>query len=89
MKTWNSNPDLEKEYRAKGVDGSYCKMLDYLNSNGFFCPEAVDLVQKKIHGVNLGGWLVLEPWITPSLFEQFTPSDKVACFSKPHSHSCI
>jgi glucan 1,3-beta-glucosidase len=22
-------------------------------------------------GVNLGGWLVLEPWITPSLFEQF------------------
>ncbi|KAI9594786.1 glycoside hydrolase superfamily [Syncephalis fuscata] len=25
----------------------------------------------KIRGVNLGGWLVLEPWITPSLFEQF------------------
>ncbi|KAL1749025.1 glycoside hydrolase family 5 protein [Schizophyllum fasciatum] len=25
--------------------------------------------QDKIHGVNLGGWLVLEPWITPSLFE--------------------
>jgi len=22
-------------------------------------------------GVNLGGWLMLEPWITPSLFEQF------------------
>ena len=25
----------------------------------------------KIRGVNLGGWLVLEPWITPSLFQQF------------------
>ncbi|KAJ9089913.1 hypothetical protein DSO57_1008012 [Entomophthora muscae] len=25
----------------------------------------------KICGVNLGGWLVLEPWITPSLFEPF------------------
>jgi len=25
----------------------------------------------KIYGVNLGGWLLLEPWITPSLFEQF------------------
>lgn len=25
--------------------------------------------EDKIHGVNLGGWLVLEPWITPSLFE--------------------
>jgi len=24
-----------------------------------------------IRGVNLGGWLVLEPWIKPSLFEQF------------------
>lgn len=23
----------------------------------------------QIRGVNLGGWLVLEPWITPSLFE--------------------
>ena len=25
----------------------------------------------SIRGVNLGGWLVLEPWITPSLFEPF------------------
>ncbi len=24
-----------------------------------------------IIGVNLGGWMVLEPWITPSLFYQF------------------
>ena len=24
----------------------------------------------KIRGVNLGGWLVLEPWITPSIFEE-------------------
>lgn len=26
---------------------------------------------EKIRGVNIGGWLVLEPWITPSLFQQF------------------
>ncbi|KAF8427709.1 glucan 1,3-beta-glucosidase precursor [Tirmania nivea] len=25
----------------------------------------------KVRGVNLGGWLVLEPWITPSIFDQF------------------
>ncbi|EPQ60446.1 glycoside hydrolase [Gloeophyllum trabeum ATCC 11539] len=25
---------------------------------------------QKVRGVNLGGWLVLEPWITPSLFDQ-------------------
>ena len=24
----------------------------------------------KIRGVNLGGWLLLEPWITPSIFEE-------------------
>ena len=27
-----------------------------------------------IRGVNIGGWLVLEPWITPSLFYQFLGS---------------
>lgn len=26
---------------------------------------------EKIRGVNLGGWLVLEPWITPSIFQTF------------------
>jgi glucan 1,3-beta-glucosidase len=25
----------------------------------------------SIKGVNIGGWLVLEPWITPSIFQQF------------------
>lgn len=30
----------------------------------------------KIRGVNLGGWFVLEPWITPGLFED-TPETVV------------
>lgn len=30
----------------------------------------------KIRGVNLGGWFVLEPWITPSIFEE-TPDNVV------------
>ncbi|KAK8085804.1 glycoside hydrolase family 5 protein [Apiospora hydei] len=30
----------------------------------------------KIRGVNLGGWLLLEPWITPSIFEA-TPDSVV------------
>lgn len=25
---------------------------------------------EKVRGVNIGGWLVLEPWITPSLFDK-------------------
>lgn len=24
---------------------------------------------QKVRGINLGGWFVLEPWITPSIFE--------------------
>ncbi|KAJ5130333.1 Exo-beta-1-3-glucanase (Exg1) [Penicillium bovifimosum] len=28
-----------------------------------------DYSAKKVRGVNLGGWLVTEPWITPSIFE--------------------
>ncbi|RDW94953.1 hypothetical protein BP5796_00716 [Coleophoma crateriformis] len=31
---------------------------------------------RPVRGVNLGGWLVLEPWITPSIFQQF-PSGQV------------
>ena len=25
--------------------------------------------RQKVRGVNIGGWLLLEPWITPSLFD--------------------
>lgn len=29
-----------------------------------------DYNNQKVRGVNLGGWLVTEPWITPSLYER-------------------
>ncbi|KAH7930933.1 glycoside hydrolase family 5 protein [Leucogyrophana mollusca] len=32
---------------------------------------------EKVRGVNLGGWLVLEPWITPSLFDNTGNTDIV------------
>ena len=32
--------------------------------------ERLDCNDDKIRGVNLGGWLLLEPWITPSIFEE-------------------
>ncbi|KAI9726654.1 MAG: exo-1,3-beta-glucanase [Cirrosporium novae-zelandiae] len=38
---------------------------------------AFDYTSTKVRGVNLGGWLVLEPWITPSLFEQFPDGNVV------------
>ncbi|ESK94612.1 glycoside hydrolase family 5 protein [Moniliophthora roreri MCA 2997] len=31
--------------------------------------QPFDYGSEKIRGVNLGGWFVLEPWITPSIFE--------------------
>lgn len=34
-----------------------------------------DYQNSKVHGVNIGGWLVLEPYITPSLFEMFDVAD--------------
>ena len=30
----------------------------------------------KIHGVNLGNWLVLEKWMSPALFEGTTAEDE-------------
>lgn len=33
---------------------------------------------KKVRGVNLGGWLVLEKWMTPSLFEGLTARDETS-----------
>lgn len=35
---------------------------------------AFDYNGVKVRGVNLGGWLVLEPWITPSIFEEWSTS---------------
>ncbi|KAK1073459.1 glucan exo-1,3-beta-glucosidase [Friedmanniomyces endolithicus] len=32
---------------------------------------------ETMRGVNLGGWLVLEPWITPSIFQAFPQSDGI------------
>lgn len=31
---------------------------------------------KAIVGTNIGGWMVLEPWITPSLFYRFLGKTK-------------
>lgn len=39
------------------------------------CPQNEQngggIFRERIRGVNIGGWLVLEPYITPSLFDQF------------------
>ena len=36
-----------------------------------------DYNNDKVRGVNLGGWFVLEPWITPSIFSEWADSSTV------------
>lgn len=45
--------------------------------NPYVCTDGVKSSAEKwkVTGTNLGGWLVLEPWITPSLFYQFLGMD--------------
>ena len=38
--------------------------------------EHMQPFNKQVRGVNIGGWLVLEPWITPSLFYQFLDTQR-------------
>lgn len=42
--------------------------------------------QLQLRGVNLGGWLVLERWMTPSLFEGTNAEDEYAFMASPHAH---
>lgn len=43
-----------------------------------------DYASNEIYGVNLGGWLVLEPYITPSLFEAFDGPDNTKPVDEYH-----
>jgi len=60
---------------------------------------AFDYNNQKVRGVNLGGWFVLEPWITPSLFNEWATSQTVVdeytmcqtlgsqeCYNRLNSH---
>ena len=42
-----------------------------------FPSLGLDCGDGKIRGVNVGGWLLLEPWITPKLFEEVNVGDNV------------
>lgn len=49
--------------------------MDVKASNGY-----------HLRGVNLGSWMVLEPWITPSMFFQFL--GKVYLYLSKHFENC-
>lgn len=56
-----------------------CALVVPLVSSAAILNKRYDYSQKgTIKGVNLGGWLVIEPFITPSLFEAFgSDSDNI------------
>lgn len=58
----------------------------YLNKNYSCSPTTTqNNVNFHLRGTSLGGWLVLEPWITPSLFYQFLgASEKWGKDAKDH-----
>ncbi|KAH9903048.1 glycoside hydrolase family 5 protein [Cubamyces lactineus] len=45
------------------------------SSSAIPSPTPFNYGKDTIRGVNLGGWFVLEPWITPSIFESTNNSD--------------
>lgn len=48
-----------------------------LSSNPYLGALTFDYFHTKVRGVNLGGWFVLEPWITPSIFQQLASNPAV------------
>ena len=52
-----------------------------INHSPIFQASRQPVAQSRssFRGVNLGGWLVVEPWITPSLFYPFLCSAKHGC----------
>ena len=59
---------LQDEHAARGRR---------LSDVDYTCSENVKSTAEKwkVTGTSLGGWLVLEPWLTPSLFYQFLGTD--------------
>lgn len=52
----------------------------------------LDKRQGPTRGVNLGGWLVLEPWITPSIFQKYDGSvvdEYTLCQKDPNAQSVL
>ena len=65
---------LERVQRAHDAR----RRLSGLQEPDYTCPEGAESASEpwKVSGTSLGGWLVLEPWLTPSLFYQFLGADQ-------------
>jgi hypothetical protein len=68
----------EENQSASYVDDSveYSHFVAHLSNQTCSSDSHARPFNNQIRGVNLGGWMVLEPWITPSLFYQFLGGDE-------------
>lgn len=66
----NGENDENEVY--EGIDHSYSESDSDLNS-AICLSNVFDYKKNKVLGVNLGGWLVTEPFISPSLYQNASP----------------
>lgn len=82
--SWKSTKDLNVTYTKQTVGGLPIMGLfdDYddsarANSNVPPLKDAFPYGKQPIRGVNLGGWLLLEPFLTPSFFKEYPATSGV------------
>ena len=71
------SPTIQQNLNSESSDATQYKHFIAHNKT-HTCTADIHALpfNNQIRGVNLGGWLVLEPWITPSLFYQFLGKDE-------------
>lgn len=82
--SWYDTYDFNVTYTDETVGGLPVMGLNATWDDSTQCNENVPPLNKKfeygtmpIRGVNLGGWLSIEPWITPSFFDSYSSRDGV------------
>mmetsp|Transcript_42693 Transcript_42693/g.106257 ORF Transcript_42693/g.106257 Transcript_42693/m.106257 type:complete len:643 (+) Transcript_42693:162-2090(+) len=74
---WSASPARRRRLTPPGLADFVCDPDQYADSAH---RRHTNLLHPKFRGVNLGGWMLLQPWVTPSLFYQFEnqPPEKTA-----------
>ncbi|KAJ5083149.1 Exo-beta-1-3-glucanase [Penicillium angulare] len=82
--TWYETEGFNLTFTNDTVGGLYLMGLnssweDTARPNDNVPPlnEAFPYGSQPIRGVNIGGWLSIEPWITPSLFDTYSSSEGI------------
>ena len=69
LSAWKQTWLLVSKFKKAGMrSSSFLKVFCFLILIDFISPESCS--DGKIRGANLGGWLLLEPWITPEIFRE-------------------